>query len=261
MCILLTNLAKSDDILGIFDLTIEVKDKEVFKSQKAMDILMDLFVKGSTRTLNKYANYDYLSYFFADISRFPKGRHYFVTEQTYDHVVPLSKLLVFTEKYDSKTRREGVCSTIKNSLFDTEVHMKLLEDPKINLLPYIIGPFAYANNKGLDDEEIFDLPEELQLLGDDKQVEPLKELIAIHLESLLLLCVNRSGREYLRGKSVYPLIRELHKNHGEDELIEELCDRLVQMLMRDEAPSNAEVDAMHSDDTSDEDDDKIMEVV
>lgn len=232
MCILLSNLAKDDQILYIFDLEVNMKNKDVFKSAKAMDCLMDLFVKGSNREINKYAVYDYLSYFFADLSRFKQGRDYFVTLQEYDEVIPLLKLLVFTEKYDAKIRREGVASTIKNSLFDIAKHSQFL-DPKIDLLLYILSPLALPNNKGLKDDEIFELPDELQLLGDDKKYETLPEIVCIHLESILLLSSTRKGRDYLRSKAVYPIIRELHKE-AKDEKVLELCDRAANMLMRDE---------------------------
>lgn len=257
MCILLTNLAKNDAINKIFEFSIEHKEEEqkkVFKSNKGIDCLMDCFVKGSDRSLNKYANFDYLAYFFADISRFEQGRTYFVTEQSYDNVVPISKLLVFTEKYDSKIRREGVASTIKNSMFDTNRHLTLLEDEKINLLPYILLPIAGPEQ--IDDDDMFNLPEELQLLPEDKKRDPLNSIICTHLESLLLLCTTRPVREYLRAKSVYPIIRELHKAL-EAEDVHDLIDRLVQMLMRDEAPEAAEDAEMESD----EDDNNIVEVV
>ncbi|CDK26193.1 unnamed protein product [Kuraishia capsulata CBS 1993] len=260
MSILLANLAKTDAITKIFEFTLNVPEKQLYKSAKAMDCMMDCFVKGSERKHNPFADFDYLSYFFADVSRFPLGRMYFVTKQSYDDVVPLSKLLVFTEKYDSKNRREGVASTIKNSLFETEQHEMLLTS-EINLLPYILLPITGQTDE-LDEDDMFNLPDELQLLGEDKKRDPVNEIITVHLESLLLLCVTRFGREYLRKKSVYPLIRELHKAY-EDELIAELCDRLVQMLMRDEPPSNEEVKAMHSDAESDDDDDddKITEIL
>ena len=45
---------------------------------------MDCFVKGYDRKLNKYANFDYLAYFFADIARFKKGREF----------LPFSKFLL-----------------------------------------------------------------------------------------------------------------------------------------------------------------------
>ncbi len=74
---------------------------------------MDCFVKGYDRELNEYANYDYLSYFFADLSRYKQGRTYFITEQSYDEVVPLSKVLVFTEKYDDKLEEKVLLQPLK----------------------------------------------------------------------------------------------------------------------------------------------------
>lgn len=235
MCILLSNLAKDDTITCVFDMTREKfrdeKDNEVFGSEMIMDCLMDCFVKGYDRELNKYANFDYLAYFFADISRFRRGREYFIEEQKYDGVVPISKLLVFTEKYDAKTRREGVASTIKNSLFDSESHERILNDESINLLPYILLPITNSKDSEIDEEDMFNLPDELQLLPEDKVRDPIPAIICCHLESILLLCTTHAGREYLRSKSVYPLVRELHKN-VEDEDIGELCYRVVNMLMR-----------------------------
>lgn len=50
MCILLNNLAKNDAINRVFDLEMELNDaqKKVFSSSKAIDCLMDCFVKGMT---------------------------------------------------------------------------------------------------------------------------------------------------------------------------------------------------------------------
>ncbi|KAG7666360.1 HGH1 [[Candida] subhashii] len=257
MCILLTNLAKNDNVNKILEFEVEFgedESKKVFKSNKVIDCLMDCFVKGNDYKLNKYANYDYLAYFFADLSRFAQGRSYFITQQEYDNVVPLSKLLVFTEKYDTKIRREGVASTIKNSLFDTNSHERLLQDSEINLLPFILLPLAGPEE--IDEDEMFDLPEELQLLPSDKQREPLHGVICIHLESILLLCTTKQGREYLREKSVYSIIKTLDAAKNVEE-ISDLCDRIVQMLKRDEAPEGQDEIDMESD----EDDDKIVEIL
>lgn len=236
---------------------------------------MDCFVKGYDRKLNRYATYDYLAYFFADISRFKIGREYFIEQQEYDGVIPISKLLVFTEKYDAKTRREGVAYTIKNSLFDSEKHENLLTNEEINLLPYILLPIASAKDSEIDEEDMFNLPDELQLLPADKERDPIPEIICVHLESILLLCTTKAGREYLRSKSVYPLVRELHKNIGNDD-IGELSHRIVNMLMRGE-PENqvieeivaksaedgeiAEIEEEEEEEESDDDDDAIVEVL
>ncbi len=44
--------------------------------------------------------------------KFTEGRKYFVTPQAYDNVIPLSKLVVFTE-HQSEIRRRGVAYTMK----------------------------------------------------------------------------------------------------------------------------------------------------
>jgi hypothetical protein len=194
---------------------------------------MDCFVKGADRTLTKYADFNFLAFFFADISRFAKGRQYMVTKQDYDGVVPLTKLLVFTEKYDSKIRRTGVASTIKNILFDVDIHENLVMDPDINILPYILLPLAGPED--FREDEMLDLPDELQFLDKDKKRDPDSAILTTHVESLLLLSSTRRMREYMRKKSVYPIIRELHLA-VEDEDVRERCERLVNMLMRDEAP-------------------------
>ncbi|KAH3677090.1 hypothetical protein WICMUC_001845 [Wickerhamomyces mucosus] len=259
--ILLANIAKNSNIKRIFEWEIEPHNKDVFKSTKVVDCLLDVFVKGSDRKLNKVCNYDYLSFFFADFTRFVNIRKYFVTKQNYDGVVPISKILVFTEKYDSKIRREGVASTIKNSLFEITSHEELIdENLEVNILPYLLLPIATSKDANLDEEELFNLPDELQLLDEDKVRDPIPEIICNHLESILLLCTTKTIRELLRKKSVYPLVRELHKNI-DNENIQDLCDRIVQMLMRDE--NNVEIEEIPEklDEEDEEENDRIHNAI
>jgi len=65
---LLANMAKSDDMQRILKLTRDVP-KELSTSKWAMDQLLDCFVKGAEGRYNKHADYDYLSYFFADLAK------------------------------------------------------------------------------------------------------------------------------------------------------------------------------------------------
>ena len=81
-----------------------------------------------------------------------------------------------------------------------------------------------------DSEGMFD---EVQLLPPDKQREKHAEILKTHLETLLLLTTTKSGREKLRAAKVYPIIRETHLA-VEDEAVRHACDRLVQVIMRDE---------------------------
>ncbi|KAI5308597.1 hypothetical protein KEM55_005330, partial [Ascosphaera atra] len=135
LSMLLANLAKSDSIKRLITLKRTVP-KGVSTSEYAIDQLMDCFIKGQGGGLNKAAdsNYDYLAYFFADISKFEEGRKYFTTEQQYDSVIPITKLTIFTED-PSHIRRKGVASTLKNVAFELSAHPHLLSESGANFLP------------------------------------------------------------------------------------------------------------------------------
>lgn len=68
IAMLLANMAKADDMLRILKLKRAVP-KPLSTSEYAMDQLMDCFVKGAEGSFNKQADFDYLSYFFADLSK------------------------------------------------------------------------------------------------------------------------------------------------------------------------------------------------
>ncbi|KAK9464688.1 hypothetical protein V1512DRAFT_88490 [Lipomyces arxii] len=228
-CALLANIAKDNAITNIFRIKATKNQNKDLKSSRVLDQLMDCFVKGADKKLNKFASFDYLAFVFADISRLAEGRKYFVTEQEYDGVVPLSKLLVFTE-YKNVVRRAGVASAIKNSLFELSEHINLL-DSDLNILPYILLPLAGPEE--LPEEEMFELPEELQLLPPDKEREKDHDILIVHIESLVMLGATRYGRDFMRANGVYPIVRELHLA-VENEEVREICERFVQLIMADE---------------------------
>ncbi|TVY12489.1 Protein HGH1-like, partial [Lachnellula arida] len=201
-------------------------------SSTAIDQLLDLFVRGADGTYNPAANYDYLSYLFADLAKHPSGRAYFLTPaaRTHDGVVPLCKLTVFTS-HASDVRRKGVANTLKNAAFETAAHSAFLSEDEINVLPYLLLPLA--GNEEYDEAEMLDMLPELQLLPVDKRRDADHGVLRTHVETLTLLATTRGGRERLREVRVYPVIRETHLR-VEDEGVREACDRLVQVLMRDE---------------------------
>ncbi|KAL1952835.1 hypothetical protein VTO42DRAFT_4107 [Malbranchea cinnamomea] len=265
---LLANLAKSDSIKRIIGLKRAVPPGGISTSPMAMDQLMDCFVKADKGTINKAAdtNYDYLSYLFADISKFEEGRAYFLTRQEYDNVIPITKLTVFTE-HKSDIRRRGVASTIKNVSFEVKAHASLISEDEVNLLPYILLPIAGPEE--LDPEDMEGMLPDLQLLPPDKKRDSDIDIIVTHLETLLLLCTTREGREKMRAVKVYPLIRECDLALQNDK-VTEACIRLVQMLMRGE-PEDAEAEAEAMEKAKleyearqkpddDDDDDKVVDV-
>lgn len=227
---LLANIAKWDGFKSILER--KQQAPEVLGSDDiVLNQLMDLFVKGQDGTYNKKADFDYLAYVFTDLSKHAAVRHYFLDEQKYDSVIPLTKLKVFTE-HKSEIRRKGVASTIKNVAFEVPAHPSFLADDKINILPYILLPIM--GNEEYDVDESMDMLPDLQLLPPDKKREADSTIVQTHVETLMLLTTTREGRDYMRQIKVYPIIRETH-SRVEDEDAKDACERLVQVLMRDEA--------------------------
>lgn len=247
---LLANMAKWDGLKSI--VTRKQDAPEGLKTDElVLNQLLDLFVKGADGSYNKNADFDYLAYVFADLSKHDEIRQFFITAQSYDNVVPLNKIKVFTE-HKSEIRRKGVASTIKNVAFDIPTHPAFMDEDKVNILPYILLPIM--GSEEYDVEETMNMLPDLQLLPPDKQRDSDPNIVQTHVETLTLLTTTREGREVLRSINVYPIVRETHLRVN-DEGVREACDRLVQVLMRDEAEPGAEEEA-----GEDDEDDRIVEV-
>ncbi|OJD40287.1 dna-binding protein hgh1 [Diplodia corticola] len=230
IAMLFANLAKSDSLKRILTLERAVP-KDLSTSKVAMDQLMDCFVKGAEGRYNKHADYDYLSYLFADMAKHAEGRAYLTTPQARDaDIIPITKLTVFTE-HRSTIRRRGAANTIKNVCFEIDAHMRLLDADGVNILPYLLLPLMGGEEYA--DEDTEGMLDEVQLLPPDKQREPENDILKTHLETLLLLCTTREARDELRRVKVYPIVRETHL-HVEDDEVREAVDRVVQIIMRKE---------------------------
>ncbi|KAI9818681.1 MAG: hypothetical protein M1832_004156 [Thelocarpon impressellum] len=256
---LLANLAKADELKRVVALERDVPKTDgaaaQLNSKRALDQLVDVFVRGVEGRWNKKADFDYLAYFFADIAKFPEGRQYFTKTRDYDGVVPISKLVIFTE-HKSDIRRKGVASTIKNVSFDIHTH-GLLISPVVDILPYLLLPLA--GNEDYPEEETLAMHADLQLLPPDKTRDSDPAILTTHLETLLLLTTTRPVRELMREIMVYPIVRETHL-HVEDEVVREACDRLVQVLARDEEEAEKEEAAEAGVGEDEDEESKVIEI-
>ncbi|KAF6820174.1 DNA-binding protein HGH1 [Colletotrichum sojae] len=263
MAMLLANMAKWDGLKTIVTRK-QSPPAELKSNDLVLNQLIDLFVK--EKGYNESADYDYLAYLFADLTKHAEVRQHFVTRQDYDEVIPITKLKVFTE-HQSEIRRKGVASTIKNIAFEIQFHSTFLDEDEVDILPYILLPIT--GNEEYDDDDMMGMLPDLQLLPPDKKRDSDPRIIQTHIETLLLLTTTRDARELMRRVKVYPIIRETHSRVNDDG-VRDACDRLVQVLMRDEAPEGGEdekesqpkqlTNGSRVDEVDDDDDNEIVEV-
>jgi hypothetical protein len=238
---LIANLSKHPSFQKVLKLQLPSRESlQLSKSNNAIDQLLSVFLLGESGNYNSTCTFDHLAYAFAELAKFAEARKHFTTPKDEDEgQAPLSKVAVFTE-HKSSVRRRGVAHTIKNVCFEVDEHQNLL-NPSLNennILPYILLPLM--GSETFPDDEMDEMPEELQLLPPDKEREQDLDILKTHLDSLLLLSTEKASRDILRKKQVYPIVRECHAA-VDDDGVQEACDRCVQVLMRDEEIEDAEI--------------------
>ncbi|KAI8852686.1 hypothetical protein BC829DRAFT_384299 [Chytridium lagenaria] len=190
-----------------------------------LDNLLEIFIRGSTKTYNPSASYHFLSGVFANISVSTRGAQCFRDKSNVDGVVRLAKVLPFIEHQDA-IRRGGVVATVKNCCFEVVEGSEGVLSEELNLAAYVLLP----------------------LCGNEDFDEDIRLML---VETLLLLTQTRPGRDHLRAKRAYPVIKRLHPWERDPE-VKDRCERLADMLARDEADGGGGVDV--------KDDDKVKEV-
>ena len=147
---------------------------------------------------------------------------------------PLTTFLPHTTS-PSPIRRLGTASLLKNTaLLHSDIPYLL--QPAASVLPPILLPLCSSNQEALSEEEMDCLPEVCQYLGDEHVQEKDVQILKTHLETLFLLSTRGGldGTRLVKESGTYPVIRELHLD-VEDEGVRRGCERLVDVLMGDEA--------------------------
>ncbi|KAI0305999.1 hypothetical protein B0F90DRAFT_1874081 [Multifurca ochricompacta] len=252
----------------------------------ALPLLIDAFVQGanvgpgvSLDERPRKSELHFLASVFANLSTTLPGRLFFLTPQSSNPLqpeatgrvdYPLTKLVIFTEHKDT-IRRGGVSSLIKNCSFYTQGHQAILRPesdtvlvppsnlsaPGIDALQHILLPLAGPEEFDLDAQE--QLPEALQFLPLTKKRESDAVLRLTHVETLLLLCTTRWGRDYLRMHGVYEVVRALHEQETND-AVSEHVERLVNLLKREEGPETEKDPQVEETEEEDDEDLRIEEI-
>lgn len=225
ICMLLANLSHDPAVASIVGPPLEVLVATLVK-----DVSPDL---------------DFLTFLFAETARRPATATFWTPEI----IGPLFPQIVLA----SLQRRSGIAATVKNTLFRVQMHEQLGKHSK--LIEYIM--IALKGPEPLDEEDRKQLPDVVQdQLTPKKRRETNNEQILLLLECFLLMSTSRAGREALRDKKAYFIVREVH-SAVENPDIMETCERIVNQIMRGEPEPAPSQDASDSDD----DDDAVIEVI
>lgn len=221
ICTILTNLTRHEKTCRT---VFKVLQEEVGLAQ-----LVEMFC---TEGYNKKVSLHYLGPLLSNLTQLPEARNYIVDK---DRCV-IQRLLPYTQYEASTVRRGGVVGTLRNCCFDYAHHAWLLSDA-VDILPFLLLPLAGPEE--LTDEENEGLPVDLQYLPEDKKREEDPDIRKMLLETLLLLTATKVGRQTLKKKNVYPIMRAFHCWEKEPHVVL-ACEKLVQVLIGDEPEQGME---------------------
>lgn len=189
--------------------------------------LFPVFLSG--RSFNPKASFDFLANVFGNSSQHSEARTFFLE----NNLVNLFKLVPQTRS-SQLLRRGGALVTIKNCLFDSSMHeaIFLADDDEDRLLSALLGMIASPESK-FDQEELDSMLLDIQLEYRFSPAESDPTIRAVIFEALLLLGTTRFGRDKLKDKQAYPILREWHTQEPE-EILQELLEKVVELLIRDE---------------------------
>lgn len=191
--------------------------------------LLNVFIMG--REYNPKASYDFIGNVLARVSTCAEGRKYFLANGSEAFFRILSQTLS-----SQLIRRGGAVSTIKNCLFESEQHEAIFaadaDDDRLlgHLLALLVGPKSEFDQEDLDEMVLLDI----QLEHRHTPAETDASIRALVMESLILIGTTRQGRDMMRDRKVYTILREWHKQEPVEALVE-LCEKAVELLIRDES--------------------------
>lgn len=184
---------------------------------------------------NKHgANLRYLAPVLSNLSQLPVVRRKILDKEQ----CIIQRLLPFTEYSTSQIKKGGVVGTLRNCCFELEHHEWLLSED-VDILPRLLLPLAGPTPETFSDDEIDKLPLDLQYLDDDKKIEEDPDIRKMLLEALIQLCAKRQGREFLREKNTYIILRELHTQEKDREVLL-AAENIIDILIKTEEEISVE---------------------
>ncbi|KDO34617.1 hypothetical protein SPRG_00680 [Saprolegnia parasitica CBS 223.65] len=178
-------------------------------------------------------DYQYIANVLANITQLEEGRDFLLQmRKTEASSTPQALVQVLLPQIHSPNvvRRRGIVQAVRNLCFDSDNHFFLYDSLDVvgHMQKRLVGP------EPLELEEKNGLSAlVLSSLGPKKKRESDDVVRQAVVECLLLLCSSRNGRNVLRQRKVYPIVRNAHIVEGNDEISDQIY-KLVDFLIRDE---------------------------
>lgn len=170
--------------------------------------------------------YQYVANILANISQLAEGRDFLLKNR--GSTTLIAELLPQLRS-PNVVRRRGISAAVRNLCFDTDNHFFLYDQLDIpSKMNYIL-----AGPEPLDEDDKLGMHPSVYRLGEKKKREQDKQVRLAAVDCLLLLCTTRNGRNDLRRKKVYPIVRNAHLVEPEEEIGDQIY-KLVDFLIRDE---------------------------
>ncbi|KAL8912294.1 MAG: hypothetical protein Q9171_002666 [Xanthocarpia ochracea] len=263
LSMLLSNLAKSDSFARLLNIKRPTVRTLSSTATNAFDQLLDLFNRGVSGSYNPNSKFEYLPYLFADLAKVrftpffnplnPPSRQVLkVNKWMIPQFPSISTQLISTSSPNDAPLlttftphtsppslpllvRLGATSAIRNALLSIPSPLTTIAPLIPHIIPSLLLPLI-GSDPAFSESETDMLPPELQLLGPEHKQEGDLQVLNNLVESLFLICARgeEKARTRVRDMGAYAVVREVHVG-VEDEGIRENVERVVQLLMGDEA--------------------------
>ncbi|GMM53310.1 Hgh1 protein [Starmerella bacillaris] len=203
LCMLFNNLAKEPETLKALDET----------------LIKALFLTATTHISAKDSDYDFLFMVFTEFAR-----------QDADLIAKFVPNLFGALVNGTESQKRICAATIKNCLLHEKSNENFANDtPLIETIMITL-----KGSEELDEEDTSKLPEVVRnTISPEKTREEDLEVQLTLLQCLLLIGSTVCGREALRRKNAYFVVRELHLATKNNE-VAQLCEEYVNLVMRGE---------------------------
>ncbi|UIZ21336.1 hypothetical protein KXD40_001225 [Peronospora effusa] len=170
--------------------------------------------------------YQYVANILANISQLEQGRDFLLKMR---QSTSLAGALLPQLKSPNVVRRRGITAALKNLCFDSDNHFYLCDqlDIPTHMMVLLAGP------EELDEDDKMGMNPVVYSQGNKKKREHDRLVRLAAVDCLLLLCTTRTGRNELRRKKAYPIIRNAHLEEPDEEIGDQIY-KLVDFLIRDE---------------------------